>query len=298
MVLRASKDNEHHLHEQMAEQLRATARLDSVLEAKKLVAKGAAPNSALFDDWEDLSVIEDLDYRAAEATQMAASGRYDAPLEIAAKRSNAEMVSLLLGAGARANRANPEGLRALHFAALAGSAPCAAALLKAGANPTLESLGGLTPLQAAVQSDAADGNVELVKLLLDSGAPINQVNRLGETALHNCVFNRNVSAFELLLERGADPTIKTQSGRDCASALGGYEHEHPDRALFDRMVLALVAREAQLSPASGLGLRIKARRIKAPKPSDLPGGEGGVALGHKALASSASSRSSAPGGQR
>ncbi|HXT16899.1 MAG TPA: hypothetical protein VN706_14765 [Gemmatimonadaceae bacterium] len=51
-------------------------------------------------------------------------------------------------------------------------------------------------------------DVDGVRLVLDTGARVNQLTRWGKTALHNAVISDNdLGIIDLLLDRGADPTI-------------------------------------------------------------------------------------------
>ena len=68
--------------------------------------------------------------------------------------------------------------------------------------------GGLTPLIFA----AREGDLESAKLLLDAGAPINQVTEYGWTPLLTAVNNRNYQLAKHLLEKGADPNIANKGG--------------------------------------------------------------------------------------
>jgi len=68
--------------------------------------------------------------------------------------------------------------------------------------------GGLTPLVFA----AREGDLESAKLLLDAGAPINQVTEYGWTPLLTAVNNRNYLLAKYLLEKGADPNIANKGG--------------------------------------------------------------------------------------
>jgi ankyrin len=68
--------------------------------------------------------------------------------------------------------------------------------------------GGLTPLVFA----AREGDLESAKLLVDAGAPINQVTEYAWTPLLTAVNNRNYQLAKYLLEKGADPNIANKGG--------------------------------------------------------------------------------------
>ena len=51
-------------------------------------------------------------------------------------------------------------------------------------------------------------DIEGVRLVLDHGADVNRMTRWGKTALHNAILSNNgTDIIDLLLDRGADPTI-------------------------------------------------------------------------------------------
>ncbi len=81
-------------------------------------------------------------------------------------------------------------------------------LLKAGANPNIESfLFDNTPLYYAIYYK---NNPEMVKILLDAGAnPNTQSQYSGKTLLHYAVEQNNPEIVKMLLHAGANPNIKT-----------------------------------------------------------------------------------------
>lgn len=76
---------------------------------------------------------------------------------------------------------------------------------------------GLTPLHMAIQQK----HVNVIHLLLDSGADINQPDKNGNiplwTAIHN--WRQELDVILLLLEHGADPTIKNHHGNAVMAVL-------------------------------------------------------------------------------
>jgi len=89
-------------------------------------------------------------------------------------------------------------------------------LLAKDADPSIADRQGMTPLMHAAMLDFTDG----ATLLLDDGAPVDQTNRRGETALILAVQANNPAMVRLLVRRGADPDkadhIAGLSARDYA----------------------------------------------------------------------------------
>jgi ankyrin repeat protein/mono/diheme cytochrome c family protein len=109
--------------------------------------------------------------------------------------------ALLLSRGAEVNAKQIEGRTPLFLAASMGANHQTVKLLiEHGADPSLATANGQTPLMAA----AARGNVELIGLLLDRKVDVNAQNGAGETALMFAASSGNTRAVKLLLDRGAD----------------------------------------------------------------------------------------------
>lgn len=90
------------------------------------------------------------------------------PLHFAAYNNNAQLVGLLLSQqGANVDAVNKHGWTPLYTAAKYGKAEVVRALLQKGADATLSSNGGHTPLQTALRKDSCD---DCVNLLLAAGA--------------------------------------------------------------------------------------------------------------------------------
>ena len=138
-------------------------------------------------------------------------------LILAVKRNNSTQVSWCLSQGADPNL----GAYAHVWTALGAAAEFGAdlkiveMLLENGAR-----LEGSDGLQAAAER----GRVDMVELLLDRGAPINEigfVDAIGNetkmenagSALHLAAEKGQIEVVKLLLERGADPHVRDEQGR-------------------------------------------------------------------------------------
>ncbi|MXY56790.1 MAG: hypothetical protein F4029_12875 [Gammaproteobacteria bacterium] len=89
-------------------------------------------------------------------------------------------------------------------------------LLEAGADPTIPTFDGTTPLMVAaglysdtgnygrfVQRGWADHVLEATKICLDLGNDVNAVNDVGDTALHGAAYRGALDVAQLLVKRGA-----------------------------------------------------------------------------------------------
>ncbi len=173
--------------------------------------------------------------------------RGDYPLNIAAVYGPAEMVTLLLDAGADIEMPDRNGLHPLHNAAISGRMDIVALLLKRGAVVNSRDKQGRTPLLSfaasagssidipklllaaganpeieetvdqlrAIDFAAINGEVELAKLLLSAGADVNhrQGGFWGETALMHAVFHDRMDVVRLLIAQGADVNLANKQGQ-------------------------------------------------------------------------------------
>jgi ankyrin repeat protein len=118
------------------------------------------------------------------------------------------------------------GATALHQACYWGNVEGAALLLDAGADanaPTRDPFLHIRPLGCAVAtpnipnpSDDERVVLSLVNLLLDHGADVNGRRGDGMTALHAAAYRGLTDVIRLLLERGADPSIRATAGAHAA----------------------------------------------------------------------------------
>jgi serine/threonine-protein phosphatase 6 regulatory ankyrin repeat subunit A/serine/threonine-protein phosphatase 6 regulatory ankyrin repeat subunit B len=138
------------------------------------------------------------------------------PLHLAcwqeAKDSSAS-VKALLEAGANVKATDKDGWTPLHFAAQS-HAEVIALLLRAGADvnaASSEENGRYTPIHVACWSDAKDSSSS-VKALLEAGANVKAVDKGGRTALHWAAGNGYKDICELLISKGADVNARNNDG--------------------------------------------------------------------------------------
>lgn len=92
-------------------------------------------------------------------------------------------------------------------AAWSGNPETVAALLKSGADPNQANHQGLTPLMASTWGKTGHGDLRSVKALLAAGATVNGTDTFGRTALMNAAASGNLEIVTLLLASGAEANI-------------------------------------------------------------------------------------------
>ena len=210
----------------------------------------------------------------------------DAPVADAASRGDATVVRALLERGADVQTARPDGMTALHWAAMrsdleladmllyaganleattrlgrhtplhvagrSGRAPVVRALLEAGADPHARTASGATPLHLAAQA----GNAEAVAALLDHGADVNARERTwGQTPLMFAAAADRLGPVNVLMERGADLEIATK-------VVDLPDLDIVDRAAAGRRKEVLDGFRAAAAPADRQGWRPTASQVQ------------------------------------
>ena len=141
------------------------------------------------------------------------NARGDRPLYIAAYEGTAEMVQLLIAAGADVHLRDTEGSTPLHLAAglvrrSVRSDEIVQLLITAGADITARDERGDTPLHLAAWQDTA----EIVQLLITAGADLMARNSWGRTPLHSAAEYGTAEMVQLLITAGADITARDDDG--------------------------------------------------------------------------------------
>ncbi|XP_014211991.1 serine/threonine-protein phosphatase 6 regulatory ankyrin repeat subunit B-like [Copidosoma floridanum] len=135
----------------------------------------------------------------------------ESPLVIAILSNNAEIVEILLDAGADHVNTNFYGnFGPLHFAAERGYAEIIKLLLKAGADVKAVNVGRRTALHMAIATEYKDDSTcrsEAVRALIHAGSDVNAKDDSDETPLHCAVNYDRSDVLELLLDAGADVQV-------------------------------------------------------------------------------------------
>ena len=126
----------------------------------------------------------------------------DAPIADASMRNDAAQVRLLVANGAEVNAAHGDGMTGLHWAAENGNPEIASILLESGANvEAVTRLGAYRPLHLA----ARRGNASVIQLLLDASAdPETESATGGVTPLHFAAASGKAASVQALIEHGVE----------------------------------------------------------------------------------------------
>ena len=187
-----------------------------------------------------------LDLLERGADPFAASAAGDPPLALAVRLGWSMLIGRLIDLGVALDSRDARGMTALHLAAALRRESVLKQLIVHGASPAVRAADGQTPLGVALSSgrrDLADwldwrhwplpgrplrstdlpaaavlGDADAVRRLLDLGLPIDAADAQGCTALLRAAGGGHRAVVELLLARGADPTLAARTGATPLSA--------------------------------------------------------------------------------
>ena len=122
------------------------------------------------------------------------------------------------------NRQNKYGTTPLMKSAYNGNIELTRALLNSGAKVNIEDNTGSNALRYASQ----EGHTNVVKLLLENGADFNKKDKMNATPLHHAVLYGYKDIVELLLNAGADVNIPPKTEKHSTVMLAGATKKRPD----------------------------------------------------------------------
>ncbi|MGD2135979.1 MAG: ankyrin repeat domain-containing protein [Gemmatimonadales bacterium] len=175
------------------------------------------------------------------------------PLHRAAEAGRAEVIDMLLAAGANVNAGDVVGASPLHWAAQSGNRAIVELLLARGADAGNATDGGVTALHYVAESEAP-GAWDVAEMLLRNGVPVNEQDFEGATPLHYAARAGRRDIAERLVAAGADLTSLDYNAT--TPARYARQHGHVRLAMFlitglpeaprdDSRVVATVSLEPQ-----------------------------------------------------
>jgi len=181
------------------------------------------------------------------------------PLAAALMRDHIPSIKRLIAHGADLEEPDQEGFRPLALAIAEQKYEAAKALMEGGADVSTPSgTEGLTPLMVvAAQTGPAEGSIflpgstrptDIAKALVEEGADINAQAKNGMTALMIAAANNSAPMIGLLMDAGADPTIKNAQGQTAEDVANLNNNKEASQAI---RVLSLS--RASVSPQAADG---------------------------------------------
>jgi ankyrin repeat protein len=190
-------------------------------------------------------------------------------LTAAVKRGRLDMVALLLASGADPNM--PDGTGTLPLVAALRSVGDKAALLSAlldkGAAPLKGDAKGKTALHYAAQ-DSRDSD-DLLKLLVAKAGETGGPDVRGLAPLHYAAEQASVPAIRVLVEKGADPNLRTTAPQPNATFVEHVAGTTPlaivalDRQIAAAATLCSLGADPGIADSSGASARQVAERVAA-----------------------------------
>jgi ankyrin repeat protein len=140
------------------------------------------------------------------------NSRSDLDIFEATASGKSEVVAAMLDRDpTQASAWSGDGFTPLHFAAFFNQPAIAHELVRRGADMAAISMNPMevTPLHSAAAALAT----EIVRMLVESGAPVNARQHGGWTALHGAADNGDEEMIKILLQHGADPLAQSDDGK-------------------------------------------------------------------------------------
>jgi len=147
--------------------------------------------------------------------------------EACALGRNSRVIELLDEDADAVHSFTPDGFPLLGYAAFFGRTELARLLIDRGADVNVEANNPMKvhPLHSGVAFHDPEVALETARLLLDAGAEPNAEQQMGYTALQSAALHGNRPLVDLLIDRGADKSRKSEDGKSSGDMArqGGYE---------------------------------------------------------------------------
>lgn len=171
------------------------------------------PTLATTKDERGVSALMHAYYRGRrDIADLILQSRTDLDIFEATASGRAPVVSEILDRdSAQATAWSSDGFTALHFASFFNQPTIARDLVRRGADVAAVSMNPMevTPLHSAAAAHAT----EIVRMLVESDAPVNAKQHGGWTALHAAADNGDEEMIKILLQHGADSLAQNDDGK-------------------------------------------------------------------------------------
>ena len=179
------------------------------------------------------AILSALYNRQAEEAQRLAEGAAELTIWEAAALGRVDALDTLLDRdGALVNAFGADGNVPLGLAAFFGKLEAMRRLLDRGADVGLaaRNVMNVQPLHAAVAARSAEG----VAMLLGRGADVNARQQVAYTPLMGAASGGRDDIADLLLKRGADPSLVSEDGKTAATVAAEHGHTGMAAKLSER----------------------------------------------------------------
>jgi ankyrin repeat protein len=138
----------------------------------------------------------------------------------------ARVAELLEQTPALAQEFSPDGFPVLSYAAFFGQPDALGLLLQAGADPNEQARNSMLirPLHAATAQSDQQVALTITERLLAAGADASVKQQGGWTPLHAAAANGNLELIQLLLRHGAEPCAKNDDGKTAFDLVTEKQH--------------------------------------------------------------------------
>ncbi len=146
-------------------------------------------------------------------------------LMISSFKGETELVEFWVNNGADIDAMKNDGDTALSLAICGNSLEAADSLLRNGADINLKTQYNWSYLKWAVfEASCEDCGIEMVQIILDHGAKINELDEAGDTALNEAASLGMLDIVKLLIERGAKVDVPNNEGETALLQTARYSY--------------------------------------------------------------------------
>ncbi|XP_038070828.1 fibronectin type 3 and ankyrin repeat domains 1 protein-like [Patiria miniata] len=169
----------------------------------------------------NIEMIETLMRYAADINAINGSGKDS--LMLACFAGHLPVVKLLRSYNASYETRDKGGSTAMHWAVDGGNVALIQSMIADGASVNQKGWGsGWTPL---LRCAAMAGDPNVARVLINAGAEVNVKDKDGKTPLMIASLNGHVTLVQLLVEKGADPTVRTEFGMSAVEMAHSFDRK-------------------------------------------------------------------------